>query len=318
MKNKKILLLVAMTAALSFSMTACSFGGGDEEVVVTPTPEPAPEPTEAPEPTPTIAPNIQDTTYTTADQSLSIELPDATWANTMDDGSTISFESPQQGKIRILHGVGEEALSTYIVPTTEDTANTLEMGAGFEPAVDYAISQFTANDVNGVGVYDYVVEYLNTEKSGGYSYAIKRVIANAQEYYEITASVVAKDEAALATAKAAMDSVQILGESTLKAATGGEAAGTDGAAAGEATSDLPNGGISDEALVDTNQTRTIYRNSDGQPLVVKNDGTGVWKDDAGNTYDFRDNGMDVYDQNDVDYYYHGEAADVYYMPVPTE
>ena len=63
MKNKKILLLVAMTAALSFSMTACSFGGGDEEVVVTPTPEPAPEPTEAPEPTPTIAPNIQDTTY---------------------------------------------------------------------------------------------------------------------------------------------------------------------------------------------------------------------------------------------------------------
>lgn len=318
MKNKKILLLVAMTAALSFSMTACSFGGGDEEVVVTPTPEPAPEPTEAPEPTPTIAPNIQDTTYTTADQSLSIELPDATWANTMDDGSTISFESPQQGKIRILHGVGEEALSTYIVPTTEDTANTLEMGAGFEPAVDYAISQFTANDVNGVGVYDYVVEYLNTEKSGGYSYAIKRVIANAQEYYEITASVVAKDEAALATAKAAMDSVQILGESTLKAATGGEVAGTDGAAAGEATSGLTNGGISDEALVDTNQTRTIYRNSDGQPLVVKNDGTGVWKDDAGNTYDFRDNGMDVYDQNDVDYYYHGEAADVYYMPVPTE
>ena len=78
------------------------------------------------------------------------------------------------------------------------------------------------------------------------------------------------------------------------------------------------GCISDEALVDTNQTRTIYRNSDGQPLVVKNDGTGVWKDDAGNTYDFRDNGMDVYDQNDVDYYYHGEAADVYYMPVPTE
>ena len=144
------------------------------------------------------------------------------------------------------------------------------------------------------------------------------MIANAQEYYEITASVVAKDEAALAAARATVDSVQILGESTLKAVTGGAAAGTEGTAAGETTSGLPNGGISDEALVDTNQTRTIYRNSDGQPLVVKNDGTGVWKDDAGNTYDFRDNGMDVYDQNDVDYYYHGEAADVYYMPVPTE
>ena len=36
-------------------------------------------------------------------------------------------------------------------------------------------------------------------------------------------------------------------------------------------------------------------------------------DDDGNTYDFA-NGEDVYDENGVDYYYHGEPAYVRYMP----
>ena len=39
----------------------------------------------------------------------------------------------------------------------------------------------------------------------------------------------------------------------------------------------------------------------------------VQTDDDGNTYDFA-NGEDVYDENGVDYYYHGEPAYVRYMP----
>ena len=64
---------------------------------------------------------------------------------------------------------------------------------------------------------------------------------------------------------------------------------------------------------DTDQTRTIYRNSDGYPLVIYPNGDGTWCDDDGNTYDFA-NGEDVYDENGVDYYYHGEPAYVRYMP----
>ena len=74
------------------------------------------------------------------------------------------------------------------------------------------------------------------------------------------------------------------------------------------------GGFTQEQLTDTNQTRTIYRNSDGHPLVITPDGNGNWVDFDGNTYRFVNN-EDVYDQNDVDYYWHGEGADVYYMPV---
>ena len=44
MKNKRVLMLLALTTVLSVSMTACNFGGGSDEdssvVQVTPTPEP--------------------------------------------------------------------------------------------------------------------------------------------------------------------------------------------------------------------------------------------------------------------------------------
>lgn len=69
----------------------------------------------------------------------------------------------------------------------------------------------------------------------------------------------------------------------------------------------------DDPDYDTDQTRTIYRNSDGYPLVIYPNGDGTWYDDDGNTYDFA-NGEDVYDENGVDYYYHGEPAYVRYMP----
>ena len=81
--------------------------------------------------------------------------------------------------------------------------------------------------------------------------------------------------------------------------------------------DLPRNSLpvgTDDPDYDTNQTRTIYRNSDGHPLVITPDGNGNWVDFDGNTYRFVNN-EDVYDQNDVDYYWHGEGADVYYMPV---
>lgn len=49
MRNKKVLMLLAITVVLSGSLTACSFGGGDNDedtsvVQVTPTPEPTKAP----------------------------------------------------------------------------------------------------------------------------------------------------------------------------------------------------------------------------------------------------------------------------------
>lgn len=337
MKNKKILAFLAMAISVSCIMTACSFGGDEpeEQVVVTPTPEP----TKAPDPTPTIAPDVQSTTYTSKDKMISMELPDATWANKTDEEDMVSFESPDQGKILILHGQGEEDMSVAVIPSTQDMAVSLEQAADLVQGTDFEIQDYTANDVNGIGIYSYVTKMLNTEKSDGFAYVVNKVFAGSEEYYSIAASV--KDEASLAKIKSSVDSFKILGNSTLKEAASGNAAGssangaagengnagtegqgtegqgTEGQTTGDQGASSSSGGFSDAALSDTNQTRTIYRNSDGKALVIQADGNGNWVDSNGNTYDFATD-EDVYDQDGVDYYYHGEAADVYYMPMPSD
>ena len=362
MKNKKLLAMTAMVITASVLMSACSFGGNDKKedtpaVAVTPTAEPTATP--APTIEPTIAPNVQSTTYTSADKSIAINLPDATWANKTDETDMVSFESPNVGNILILHGQGEDTMASTVIPSTQDMAVSLDQADGDKVnGTDFEIQDYTSNDVNGIGVYSYTTKMLNTDKSSGDLYVVHKVFANDTEYYNVEASV--KSEDALDSIKAAVDSFQILGDSSLKVAAPKQAAApaadnssadnaadnsgaaasdnagnkdasasTDGTTAdgssndasqaadnGTASTDTStnSGGFTDEQLSNTDETRTIYRNSDGHPLVIQPDGNGNWVDFDGNTYSFADE-QDAYDANGNSYYWHGEAADVYYMPV---
>ena len=362
MKNKKLLAMTAMVITASVLMSACSFGGNDKKedtpaVAVTPTAEPTATP--APTIEPTIAPNVQSTTYTSADKSIAINLPDATWANKTDETDMVSFESPNVGNILILHGQGEDTMASTVIPSTQDMAVSLDQADGNKVnGTDFEIQDYTSNDVNGIGVYSYTTKMLNTDKSGGDLYVVHKVFANDTEYYNIEASV--KSEDALDSIKAAVASFQILGDSSLKEAAPKQAAApaadnssadnaadnsgaaasdnagntdasasTDGTTAdgssndasqaadnGTASTDTStnSGGFTDEQLSNTDETRTIYRNSDGHPLVIQPDGNGNWVDFDGNTYSFADE-QDAYDADGNSYYWHGEAADVYYMPV---
>ena len=355
MKNKKLLAMTAMVITASVLMSACSFGGNDKKedtpaVAVTPTAEPTATP--APTIEPTIAPNVQSTTYTSADKSIAINLPDATWANKTDETDMVSFESPDEGNILILHGQGEETMAATVVPSTQDMAVSLEQADGDKVnGTDFEIQEYTSNDVNGIGVYSYTTKMLNTDKSNGNLYVVHKVFANDTEYYTIDASV--KTEDALASVKAAVESFQILGDSTLKeaapqqAAANNQAADTNTADANNAAADQQtaenagntdaatdntsadaaengsdnsgstttnSGGFTDEQLSNTDETRTLYRNSDGHAFVIQPDGNGNWVDFDGNVYTFTDE-VDAYDAEGNSYYWHGEAADVYYMPV---
>ncbi len=363
MKNKKLLAMTAMVITASVLMSACSFGGNDKKedtpaVAVTPTAEATATP--APTIEPTIAPNVQSTTYTSADKSIAINLPDATWANKTDETDMVSFESPNVGNILILHGQGEDTMASTVIPSTQDMAVSLDQADGDKVnGTDFEIQDYTSNDVNGIGVYSYTTKMLNTDKSGGDLYVVHKVFANDTEYYNIEASV--KSEDALDSIKAAVASFQILGDSSLKEAAPKQAAApaadnssadnaaadnsgaaasdnagntdasasTDGTTAdgssndasqaadnGTASTDTStnSGGFTDEQLSNTDETRTIYRNSDGHPLVIQPDGNGNWVDFDGNTYSFADE-QDAYDADGNSYYWHGEAADVYYMPV---
>ena len=357
MKNKRVLAILAIAISASVFMTACSFGGDQKEeevvsVTETPTPEAA-EPTATPEPTPTIAPDVQNsTTYTSADKAIAINLPDATWAVKTDETDMLSLESPDVGNILILHGQGEDTMAATVIPSTQDMAVSLEQADGDKVnGTDFEIQEYTSNDVNGIGVYSYTTKMLNTDKSEGNLYVVHKVFANDTEYYNIEAGV--KTEEALASVKAAVDSFQILGESTLKeaapqqepvnntadaaadpnaaatdpnaAAADPNAAATDGATADGTQTDAAaadttgttttnSGGFTEEQLTNTDETRTLYRNSDGHAFVITPDGNGNWVDSDGNVYNFIDE-QDAYDADGNSYYWHGEAADVYYMPV---
>ena len=340
MRTKRLLAISALVFSISCVMTACSFGGEEPEdqVIVEFTPTPAP--TKAPDLTPTIAPNAQTTIYTSADKKISMKLPDATWSNKTDEEDMLSFESPEAGKILILHGEGAEDMSVAVLPSTLDMAVSLEQAADLVQGTDFEILNYSSENVSGVNVYSYVVKMLNPEKSDGYSYVVNKVFANEEEFYSISGSV--KGEENLQSVQKSINTFTIKGNSTLKAAAQGqqqteqqEGQQTDnGTSTNPATSgstdtttgqqtdsylieNIPVGSTRDrfteEALADTNQTRTLYSNTDGSSFVVFPDENGNWVDFEGNTYEFI-NDEDAYDQNGVDYYYHGEAADVYYMP----
>ena len=366
MRNKRILAISAIAISASVFMAACGFGGADPDESVAVSVTPTPVATETPAPTPTIAPNVQATTYTSADKSVAINLPNATWANKTDETNTLSFESPDEGNILILHGQGEDTMAATVIPSSQDMATSLEQADGDKTeGTDFEIQEYNSKDVNGIGVYTYTTKMLNTEKSNGSLYVLHKVIANDTEYYSIEASV--KKEDVLSEVKAAVDSFQILGDSSLKeaapkqaaaqtktdnvkassdanaaAGTDSNAAGADASAAaadssaadttgstdgssdgsesyddgsGDSGSTISNSaGFTDEQLSNTDETRTIYRNSDGHPLVITPDGNGSWVDFDGNTYNFTSD-EDAYDENGTSYYWHGEGADVYYMPV---
>ena len=67
----------------------------------------------------------------------------------------LSFESPEQGKILILHGQGEEDMSSAMLPDTQDLAVALEQASDLAEGTDFEIQDYTASDVEGVGVYSY-------------------------------------------------------------------------------------------------------------------------------------------------------------------
>ena len=224
MKNKKFIALLAMTVALSGVMTACSFGGGKEDSVVvesTPTPTPA----KKAKVTPTVAADAQNTTYTSKDKSVAIKLPDATWANKSDETDMVSFESPDQGRILILHGSGAD-LESAVIPNSQDMAVSMTQAENMVNGTDFEIQDYKADQKDGINIYSYTVKYKDTTKSDGYVYAINKYFVNDSEYYSLVASV--KKEDALKKVQESVDSFAILGDSTLKSAANGSAAKTAG------------------------------------------------------------------------------------------
>lgn len=348
MKKRTVFTILALTVTVSMALTGCFGQQKEEEVVVEEStfPEDTEEEKE-PEatPEPAAAPDVQTTTYLSKNKLISIQLPDATWLNKTDEENLFNFESKDQGSILITHASGED-VSDVQIPDTEANAIAIEEAAELKEGTDFELADFTVSDAEDGNVsYSYQLKMLDPEKAD-YAYVLVKVFANDEEYFNIRGTVKPDDTQILDKVKEAVDSVGISADSSLSAlapmkeniaalaaddsasADGTEGVPADTEASGDADeSESSEGDSGDNAIQgiapsrdnpnnsDTNLTRTIYRNSDGYPIVISADSNGNWVDENGNVYRFADNEIDVYDQDDVDYYWHGEAADVYYMPV---
>lgn len=324
MNTKKAAASGAVVVLSMTCLAGCSFGFGKNEPAPTAVAEtPTPEPVEVFTPTPTVSPNLNGTTYTASDQSFSIELPDETWRIKAEEAKVTSFESENEGGILILHGQGEE-LNAVVLPDTRDLAVSLEQAADMTEGTDFEVLNYTPATVGSVEVYSYVVHYMDLSKSEGVAYTANRYFVSEDEYYSLVGT--AKNEDVLSSIGGAIDSFKVTSGAISGAATGEveevqapsqteEQAPAEGSAA--LAADQSDTDYSDDALADPDQTRTIYRNSDGEPIVITPDGAGNWMDANGNSYWFN-NDSDVYDQNEVDYYWHGEAGDVAFMPTQAE
>ena len=71
-----------------------------------------------------------------------------------------------------------------MLPDTQDLAVALEQASDLAEGTDFEIQDYTASDVEGVGVYSYTVKYTDASKSGGYVYAIHKIYKSSDEYYK--------------------------------------------------------------------------------------------------------------------------------------
>ena len=74
MKNKKILAILTISAIVSVAATGCSFGGDEPEEQVVVTEDTCSGSNRYTYSEPTIAPDVQDSTYTSSNGAVSIKL----------------------------------------------------------------------------------------------------------------------------------------------------------------------------------------------------------------------------------------------------
>ena len=321
MSKKISISLILLMAVMVPGLTGCEPGGGIIENTPVATPTPVPIPTVVLEtPTPTVSPNLNGTRYTASDRSFQVDLPGPAWVIRAEDPDRTSFEASGQGTLEILHAKGTDAMSAVLIPDTPDLAISMEKASGLEEGTDFELVSYVVVEPGPMKVYDFVIHYLNTEKTGGVQYAYNRYFVTDDEYYGLVGRAMKKK--ARKKLRQSIESFAVLDGSVIAVTANGQGLAeliepTDAAGSVQDTDMQSSEGYTEEELSDTSRTRTIYRNSDGAPVVIRYDETNGWTDSNGNAYRFSGE-QDVYDANDVDYYWHWEAGDVAFMPVVRE
>lgn len=210
--------------------------------------------------------------YISKDKSMSIRLPDATWENTTDDEGKMIFESKGKGVISVVYITNVDIATMKLPASKEEVLNNLkDTGKNISK---YEAVEFEQQKVGTNNEYHTTVKC--TDMTERYSYTIGYDIVGTDHIYSVTGLVEQEDEALMARVRDAVESFKVLKKLSATAKTDANTRESE-AAAGTADSS----GASNMVVYDSN----------GNPIYLTKDASGIWKDSSGKTYDVQQYGV---------------------------
>lgn len=270
MKKSAVLLVAALAAAAM--LMGCSKKGETESVADQLTELTTEKPTEKVEEKPGTA--ITTTkTYTSKDKTMSIKLPDESWKNTKDADDTLEFESDGKGTITVNHITGTDISKVKLPSTKEEVLDNLETAG--KDIKKYEVINFTKQTVGTSDKYHTIVKC--TDSTEKYAYTVGYDIVSDTDIYSVTGVVEEEDEELMRQIQVSVESFQVLKKSSgtkKNGSTTGQSESTDS---------------TDSSSSSAGKTTVIY-DSNGNPIYVTQDASGVWKDSNGKTYEMQQYG----------------------------
>ncbi len=222
---------------------------------------------------------LKKVTYTAADGSVSIILPDSEWKNVKDADGRQVFTSVN-GELSITYADSKEELKDFFLGTTEKRLQKrlANLGIGSET---YELQEFSYDDSEGVRECASVLKFA--EPKDGAVYLVSQVSALDERGYQVTGMVKSSDPAILEEVKASVKSILVLKDPLAAEVLEGQD-GTEGLT-GAAESETPGVPYCD------------FYDTEGNYIRTTQDENGNWVDDNGKIYYFEQDGVRDEDGN---------------------
>ena len=236
MRNRtvRIAALLLTGAALMWSLTGCGQRINTVQTETETESETQEKQTEAPAPPATEKTTetemqsetqklITSVDYTSKDGTVKITLPDNTWKVTQDADEMRMFQSGNAAIINIVHANTDTAMKNLSVMTSENALDE-SLKSQYTKPDDYEIQEFSSTNVNDINLYRYTVKYNAAARM--WAYSVTNAVVASDQAYVVTGTVTDDNKTLLDSVKKAVESFQVLGDSTLKSVTGKVITGT--------------------------------------------------------------------------------------------
>lgn len=222
---------------------------------------------------------LKKVTYTAADGSVSIILPDSEWKNVQDADGRQVFTSVN-GELSITYADNKEELQDFFLGATEKRLQKRLENQGIGPE-SYELQEFSYDDAGGVRECTSVLKFAAPKD--GALYLVSRVSALKERGYQVTGMVKSSDPAILEEVKASVESILVLKDPLAAEVLEGQ----DGTERSTRAAESETPGVAYCDFYDT----------EGNYIRTTQDENGNWVDGNGKIYYFEQDGVRDEDGN---------------------